>query len=433
MKKGILLALLFCSVFALKSDAIIITASDNINTQKVGINYNSIPYGNYLRYYIIDNGRLRLTFKKLSPENEKDFERTLTKEQKQNYKYVKKVQEFADRGAWGQALYKYPDFYPLLVQYYNNCIEKQLYEEALRTLDKIRYADRNYQIFSKDVINRELGTVYMKNKQYDKALEVYKLYENTGNWNSEIAECYYNMGDYKTALSYINKIKNKQYKDYELLYNIYIALKDTGNAHQAAQSMCNLKYNFENVMRIQKTSRTDADRLKYAYQARNSTMNEGDVRLVNQTIADIEQKNLENKVSNLRQFVKVPKWSDFMAQLPPDMSAAELSSKQDEFFKTANNYLKRYEGQQLTNAFNSLNQDMVNYVGQKQAQYYQQQQLEAQQALREAQERANYIRQQQLYQQQMIRRQQQLREMNRIYYLQNRAYYSNPLMYDPFW
>lgn len=433
MKKGFILVLLLSCFFALKSDAIIITASDKVSIQRTGINYNSIPYGNYLRYYIIDNGRLRLTFKKLSPDKEKDFERTLTKEQKQDYKYAKKVQELADKGAWGQALYKYPNYYPLLVQYYNNCIEKQLYEEALRILDKIRYADRNYQIFSKDVINRELGTVYMKNKQYEKALEVFKLYENTEKWNSEIAQCYYNLGDYKTALGYIKKIKDKNYNDYELLYNIYIALKDTGNAHQTALTMCNLKYNFENVMRAQKTSRTNSDRLKYAYQARNSTMNEGDVKIVNQIIADIEQKNIEDKVSRLKQFVKVPKWSEFIAQLPPDMTGAELSNKQDEFFKTANDYLNRYEGQQLTNAFNSLNQDMVNYVAQKQAQYYQQQQLEAQQALREAQERANYIRQQQIYQQEMMRRQQQLREINRIYYLQNRSYYSNPLMYDPFW
>ena len=433
MKKGFVLVLLFCSLFALKSDAIVITASDKADIQRTGINYNVIPYGNYLRYYIIDNGKLRITFKKLSAESAKDFERTLTKEQKQDYKYVKKVQELIDKGAWGQALYKYPDFYPLLVQYYNNCIEKGLYEEALRMLDKIRYADRNYQIFSKDVINKELATVYMKNKQYAKALDVLKLYEGSGQWNFDIAECYYYLGDYKTALSYENRIKNKTYNDYELLYNIYIALNDIGNAHQSALGMCNLKYNYENVMKLQKTSRTDADRLKYAYQARNSTMSDGDVMIVNKIIADIEQKNIEKKVSQLKQFIKVPKWSEFLAQLPPDMTGAELSNKQDEFFKTANNYLKRYEGQQLTNAFNSLNQDMVNYVAQKQSQYYQQQQLQAQQALREAQERANYIRQQQIYQQQMIRHQQQLRELNRIYYLQNRSYYSNPLMFDPFW
>jgi len=428
--KKILLLLIISFFTILQSDAIVITA-DNIKKQSQVVNYNTIPYGNYLRYYIIDNGRLRLTFKK--SQNEKDFERTLTKDQKQDYKYAKKVQELVDKGAWGQALYKYPNFYPLLVQYYNNCIEKGLYEEALRMLDKIRYADRSYQIFSKDVINRELGNVYMKNKQYSKALEVYKLYESTGEWNSDIAQCYFNLSDFKMALGYINKIKNKSYNDYELLYNVYMAMNDVGNAHRVALTMCNLKYSYENVMRVQRTSRTDSDRLKYAYQARNSTMNEGDIKIVNQIIADIEQKNIESRVSQLKQFVKVPKWSEFLAQLPPDITGAELSNKQDEFFNTAKNYLKRYEGQQLTNAFNSLNQDMVNYVTQKQAQYYQQQQLEAQQALKEAQERANYIRQQQIYQQQLMRRQQQLREINRIYYLQNRSYYSNPLMYDPFW
>ena len=433
MKKGFILFLLVFFSVALNSEAIIITASDNAGVVRTGINYNSIPYGNYLKYYIIDNGRLRLTFKKVSPDKEKDFERNLTKEQKQDYKYAKKVQLLVDKGAWGEALYKYPNFFPLLVQYYNNCIEKNLYEEALRILDKIRMADANNQIFSKDVINNELVTVYMKNKQYAKALDVLKLFANNEKWYSLIAQCYYNMGDNKSALDYLNKIRSKKYDDYELLYNIYLAQNDTGHAHQMAIAMSNLKYNYENVMRIQKTSRTEADRLKYAYQARNSTMNEGDIKIVNGIIADIEQKNIESKVSNLKQFVKVPKWPEFVKQLPPDITGAELSNKQDEFFKTANNYLKKYEGQQLTNAFNSLNQDMVNYAAQKQAQYYQRQQLEMQQALQEAQERDAYIRQQLLYQQEMLRRQQQLREINRIYYLQNRSYYSNPLMYDPFW
>ena len=62
MKKGFILFLLVFFSVALNSEAIVITASDSVNAARTGINYNSIPYGNYLKYYIIDNGRLRLTF-----------------------------------------------------------------------------------------------------------------------------------------------------------------------------------------------------------------------------------------------------------------------------------------------------------------------------------------------------------------------------------
>ena len=52
--------------------------------------------------------------------------------------------------------------------------------------------------------------------------------------------------------------------------------------------------------------------------------------------------------------VKIPKWIDYVKQMPQGIPVKEITEKQDEFFKTANQYLKKYQGQQLTNAFNSL-------------------------------------------------------------------------------
>ena len=128
------------------SDAIVISANNVQNTKTYT---KSMPYYNYLKFYTIENDRVQIHFNKMNNEVEKNFVRNLTKEEKQDYKYTKKIQQLIDKGAWGEVLYKYPNFYPALVQYYNNCIEKELYEEALRTMDKIRMADRNYQIFSK--------------------------------------------------------------------------------------------------------------------------------------------------------------------------------------------------------------------------------------------------------------------------------------------
>ena len=413
------------------SQAIIITA-DNAQSTRVKTVSPSMPYANYLKFYTIEDGRVQIHFNQMNEETEKIYLRNLTKEEKQNYKYTKKIQQLIDRGAWGEVLYKYPDFYPALVQYYNNCIEKNLYEEALRTMDKIRMADRNYQIFSKDAINNELGSLYMRNKQYQKALDVFKLYETPGNEKiySSIAQCYYGLGDYQNALNYLAKIRNKTYENNELLYKIYTEKNDIANAHKIAIALNNQRYNFDNLMRIQKTSQNDTDRLKYAYQARNTTMNEADISMVNKIIADLEQKKLDKQLSKLKVFVKVPKWEYFRNQLPDNITSAELCQKQDEFFRTANQYLVRYDGQQLTNAFYSLNQDYTNYVLNKKEQYYKEKQAEAEQAMLEMQAQQQYINEQLLQQQRM----QNYIRMQRIQNLGNQSYYMNPIiMYDPFW
>lgn len=422
----ICLSVLFV-MYGFRADAIIITAQD---TKTTAINTYT-PYYQYLKYYIIDNGKLQLTFKKLSEEDDKNFERTLTKEEKQNYKYTKKVQQLIDRGAWGEVLYKYPDFYPALVQYYNNCKEKHLYEEALRTMDKLRMADRNYQIYSKNVINNELGSLYIENKQYQKALDVLKLYEatNSDKIYSSMAICYHGLNDDTNALNYLNKIRNKKYEDNELLYQIYLNRNDLRNAHKTALTLTNQKYNYTNLMRVQQTALNENDRLKYAYQARNTTMNEADIRIVNKIIADIEQQRLDKKISVLRQFIKLQKWSDILKQLPDNLTAAELSAKQDEYFKTANEYLIRYDGQNLTNAFYSLNQDYVNYIADKKNEYYRQKEAETQRAIQEAKEREYYINQQIIQQQQM----QNYIRMQRIHHMGRPSYYNNPMFYDPWW
>ena len=410
------------------SNAIVISANNVQNTKTYT---KSMPYYNYLKFYTIENDRVKIHFNKMNDEVEKNFVHNLTKEEKQNYKYTKKIQQLIDKGAWGEVLYKYPDFYPALVQYYCNCIEKNLYEEALRTMDKIRMADRNCQIFSRDVINNELGSLYIRNKQYQKALDVFKLYENNGNESvySIIAKCYYGLGDYQNALNYLAKIRNKKYEDNELLYKIYSAKNDIVNAHKTAIALNNQKYNFENLMRIQKTSQNDTDRLKYAYQARNTTMNEGDIAIVNKIIADLEQKKLDNRISKLKVFIKAPNWEYFRNQIPDNITTAELCQKQDEFFRTANQYLVRYDGQQLTNAFYSLNQDYMTYVLNKKEQYYKEQQEAAAQAMLQMQLQQEYINQELIRQQQM----QNYLRMQHVQNLGNHAYYSNPLMYDPFW
>ena len=403
------------------SDAIVISANNIQNTKTYT---KSMPYYNYLKFYTIENDRVKIHFNKMNDEVEKNFVRNLTKEEKQDYKYTKK-ENCTDTEIENN---KNNTEYGKKISENSNCT----YEEALRTMDKIRMADRNYQIFSKNTINDDLGRLYMKNNQYQKALDVYKLYENTGDEKiySSMAKCYYGIGDYQNAINYISRIRNRRYEDNELLYTIYSEKNDLPNAHRIAIALNNQKYNFENLMRIQKTSLNDTDRLKYAYQARNTTMNEGDIAIVNEIIADLEQKKIDKQLSKLKIFVKAPKWEYFRNQLPENITAAELCQKQDEFFRTANQYLIKYDGQQLTNAFYSLNQDYMNYVLAKKEQYYREKQQEAEQIMLEMQAQQQYINEQLIQQQRM----QNYVRMQRIQNLGNQSYYMNPaVMYDPFW
>ena len=425
MKKIASLLFICLLVGCVNTQAIIITPESvkhsNVTT--------TMPYQNYLKYYIIDNGQINLTFKQLPADAEKDFEKKLSKEEKQDYKYVKKIQKLIDKGAWGEALYKYYNFYPAQVQYYRNCINKKEYSEALRTLEQIRNMDKYYQIYSVDLINQNFAFLYMKSGQYQNALQYYKIFEDKGKDStfSSIANCYYNLGDLDNAILYIRKIKQLSYEDKELIYSIKLKQNNIKEAHKWALELTNQKYNFSNLMKVQTTSPNDTEKLKYCYQARNTTNNENEIIEVNRIIAELEQKKLDKQLSTLKQFIKIQKWSEIEKQIPPNITINEKTAKQDEYFKTAQNYLIRYEGQQLTNAFNSLNQDFVNYIISKQNEYYQEQAALAQQALLEAQQQQAIIQQQQLIEQQQIQR---YHNLNRIYYLSNPRYFMEP--YD-FW
>lgn len=420
-----------CMAVQSPSSAIVLTA-DNSQISSVKTFSQAMPYSNYLKFYNIDNNNLNLTFKKLPQEDEKAFTKQLTKEEKQDYKYTKKIQQLIDAGAWGEALYKYPNFYPALVQYYNHCKAKNLYEEALRIMDKIRMADRNYQIFSSEIINKELSSLYIKNNQYQKALEIYKLYENTYNDDIyfSIADCYYELGQYQDAFKYINKVRNKKYNTKELLFKLYSATDNTDKAYRIALELNNEKYSVENLIRLQKTSQNNIDRLKYAYQIRSTSTNEPDRQMYNEIIIKLEQNKINEKLSKSKMYVTPPDWTSFMNQLPENISVDELYRKQDEFFERINNSISRRNNtQQLMNDFNVINNDYMNYVLTKKEQYYKEKQAEAEQYMREMQAQQEYLNQQLIQQQRM----QNYIRMQHIQNLGNQSYYSNPLIYGPPW
>lgn len=380
----------------------------------------NIPYASYLKYYNLNPEKIDAEFIKLSGAEENNFLKTLTKEEKENYKYVKKVQNLIEKGDWNKVFDKYPNFLPAYLEYYNLNYQKANYPEAIRILTKIRKLDLQGQIISKDLVNYSFGILYFASGQYTQALNYFIMYENSNDdfVTSYIAHCYFALGNYSKTIEYCKKINHLEYQDKELLYLAYFNMQNNTEANKLAQELLKENYNYENLMRIQQTVNDNETRLKYVYKARAVAQDEKQITKANDIIGNLEQTKLEKSASKITGFVKIPKWEEFRKQLPVNVSAAEITQKQDDFFKTANLYLNKYSGQQLTNAFNSLNQDYTNYIQDKKNQFYQEEQLKAQQALIIEQQRNNML------QQEMIREQQIRNYLERQhYYYMSRPYY----------
>lgn len=431
MKKIILslAVLISCVSYAYGAQGYVFTPE---NTKQVSVYTQSlqlknIPYASYLKYYNLNPEKIDADFIKLSGTEESNFLKTLTKDEKEDYKYVKKIQKLIDKGEWNKVFEKYPNFLPAYLQYYDMNYQKGNYPEAIRILTKIRKLDMQGQIVNKDLVNYSFGILYFASGQYTHALNYFIMYENSGDnfAISYIAHCYFALGNFSKTIEYCKKITPLEYQDKELLYLAYFNLQNNAEASKLAQELLKENYNYENLMRVQQTISNDETRLQYAYKARTVAQDDKQITKANEIIGKIEQAKLEKSASKVTGFVKIPRWEEFKKQLPVNVSAAEVTQKQDEFFKTANLYLTKYSGQQLTNAFNSLNQDYTNYVQDKKNQYYQEEQLKAQQALIIEQQRNNML------QQEMIR-EQQIRnylERQHFYYMSRPYYYYRPRYY----
>lgn len=404
------------------------TAVSEVPNENVQITKN-VSKDPYFRFYNVDSQNISVSYNNLSRDEEKALLKNLSSYEKDNYKYVKKVQKLISQNRWNEVFYKYPNFYPAYIQYYDYYHSKNDYQKALPILVKISNLNKYNNVLDNSSIDYNLGVLYLYNSQYSQALNYLKKFEykQDGNIISAIADCYYYTGNYNAAISYLKKLPSMEYHNKETAYGAYYALGNSIEANKYAKSLLSTNYNFDNLLKVAQTCSNNSDKLTYAYKAKGMATSDRELKSVNHIIAGLEQKKLEQRVVGLTQFVKLPKWVDYEKQIPSNVAIAELSAKQDEFFKNANLYLNKYKGQQLTNAFNSLNQDFTNYIQNKQNQYYQQQQLKAQEELVQEQQRNNMLQQQLLYEQRM----RNYLERQNFYYM-SRPYYYSPI-YHGWW
>lgn len=429
MKKILIIsALVLASVWscAYAAEGYVFSVNNKVNSS-VQINTNAPSY-DYLKFYDIDSEMISAKMKVFDNDKEKDFIKTLSKDDRENYKYAKKVEKLVQKGRWDEIYSKYPNYLPAYLEYYDKCISSNNYQEALNVLEKIQRIDRYNMVISADILNYAYGMLYYNTYQYSNALRFFKIFEYTKDDGiySSIGNCYFYLNNYQTAINYYKKIKNPTYEDLEYLFSAYLKLGNTLEANKSAQNLLKENYSYKNLMRVEATTNDETAKLSYAYKARSLASTAEEIARANVEISTLEQKKLDAKISKLTQFVKVPKWSEIEKQIPQNVSEQEVSDKQDEFFKTANTYLSKYSGPQLTNAFKSLNDDFTTYVSQKKTEYYQEKQIQAQKELVLEQQRNNMLQQQLIEEQRMHN---YLERQNFYYMTRPYYYYRSPRFY----
>ena len=93
-------------------------------------------------------------------------------------------------------------------------------------------------------------------------------------------------------------------------------------------------------MRIQQPVNSSETRLAYAYKARTVTLDDNQIMEANAVIADIEQAKLIKPASKLVFFCKISKWVDIEKEIRQLFPLPKSHKNRDEFFNTANLYLK---------------------------------------------------------------------------------------------
>ena len=101
------------------------TAVSEVSNENVQITKN-VSKDPYFRFYNVDSQNISVSYNNLSRDEEKALLKNLSSYEKDNYKYVKKVQKLISQNRWNEVFYKYPNFYPAYIQYYDYIIQRTI-------------------------------------------------------------------------------------------------------------------------------------------------------------------------------------------------------------------------------------------------------------------------------------------------------------------
>ncbi len=325
----------------------------------------SIP--DYMDFYKISED-LQVSFIQLNKEEQKK----LTKEDQKLYKKLKKNEKYILKSKWEKAEKYCPNLIPnyiRLMDFYNS---KGEYLKALSYAKKLK-DEAILQPAAKPMIDYKLGVLYSRNGDYlnsNKILLPYLKYKNPifDGALFQIGQNYFYMQDYKNAVLYEGKImQSSQFfgAAQEILFAAYTVMKDSAKAYKAAANLIKCYPNEpNNYMRLAYTTTNPEEKLINYYKAKNLYYTQNAlpmIKKINELIVPIEQQKIDNAYKKITNYCKKPDWSKIRkrnSELLKD-DVIYWDNRQDEFFESANECIKRYTGNNLIACFSDINASQI--------------------------------------------------------------------------
>ena len=321
----------------------------------------SIYVPSYVKYYYIDLGNLTFIYK---PLDKKEIKK-LSPNERKIYKKIARIQKYILRRDFDRAFNEQRNFLPTYVQYFKILEAKQDYRNAAMIMEKIISLNNTDMTLDGNILNYKLGLLYYMNEEYDKALK--KLtpyadrYVDSDSYNYIMSYIHYNLGNYSSGIYYAKKVLNsKEYNEWgkELLYFSYLQLGNKLEARKYALELCKIKPSAPNFVRLAELTDNTQEKLTYLYKARRAAIEQRDISyliMADGDISKIEQNKINLAMKKTSGYVEKPDWQQIENEISSMDTTINVSNRQYEFFKSTNNCISKYSGNNLTKCFESVN------------------------------------------------------------------------------
>lgn len=321
------------------------------------------PY--YLTFYKVDAENFYMDFIPLS----KDAIKTLDPELKKDYKKFVKIENCIKKNKYKKAFNIDSDYLPTKVAYMHYLADKKECKNLYKMLALIVEQNKTSKLFNQKKMELTTGYVAWLADEYQMALQFLTPYIKTTqefekfNLNYIFMDSHYKLNNYSSTIFYAKKIENMQ--QYKLIANKHLmwSFDKLGNKQEAykyAKKIVQMEPNRVNYIGVVFTTSNSTEKLQYLYKIVDTYITEQNyseaAKICYNDISPLEETKIKNAAKTITGFVKLPNWREIMEQDVNYMSFKSFIERQNNFYKSTNDCITKYKGNDLKACFNNINE-----------------------------------------------------------------------------
>ena len=350
---------------------------------------------------------------------EKAGYKILSKNEKQDYKKIKKIHNYLARNKFVKAINTDDEFLPTYFNAYKFSNDNNEYIYALYYWQKVMQLNQTVKYFEQDSLKPTLAELFFYTNQFDKFITTIKPFMQQKEYQIPkyyflLAEAYNNIKDFNNSILYAKKLEtNNDYKldAYKLLYNDYFRLRNLTQARFYAIKLASLQPCALNYYKVILSTQSKNEKLKYYYLIADEYINVGTkekdteaLSIMYNDIIPLENEKIKNAAKNIKGFVELPDYKIIFDNDYKYMTALKSYNRCKNFYMATNNGIAKYKGNDLKNCFNSILKNEQNITDRLIAEqraleqrYAEQQRLQQLRLMNANMQYNNYLQQQRNY------------------------------------